>query len=109
MKEDIEYFVDLIKSENWQDVYASPDVNSRYEAFASIFGYYFETCFPLRKTTKKTTNTSKGWVTPEIKQRSQDLRDTYALYKRTNCPEIFQLYKQGKKVHGKYIREKNRA
>nr|CAI5855703.1 unnamed protein product [Callosobruchus analis] len=36
--------------ENWNDVYFDDNLNDKFEAFYSTFAFYFETCFPLKKS-----------------------------------------------------------
>lgn len=107
-RDDIKTFRNYIGHEDWYDVYSSSDPNDKHAVFERIFRHYFELCFPLRKTTKKTINTEKRWVTPEIRERAQNLRDTYALYKRTGCLEVHKLYKQEKRVYTKFINEQKK-
>nr|CAI5841360.1 unnamed protein product [Callosobruchus analis] len=56
-------------------------------------------------STKKYNN----WITTDIKQQSQYLRDLYALYKQTGCENVHIKYKNEKKSYRKSINDKKKA
>nr|CAI5861326.1 unnamed protein product [Callosobruchus analis] len=56
-------------------------------------------------STKKYNN----WITTDIKQQSQYLRDLYALYKQTGCENVHIKYKNEKKSYRKSITDKKKA
>nr|CAI5867302.1 unnamed protein product [Callosobruchus analis] len=50
-----------------------------------------------------------SWITTDIKQQSQYLRDLYALYKQTGCENVHIKYKNEKKSYRKSITDKKKA
>lgn len=101
-------FLQFLNDEAWEDVYTSSDANVSFNLFMSALSLHFNSCFPL-KTLEKNPN-GKGWVTQEIKNASQHLRDLY--YLKTSYPTNVQLaerYKNFKKSYHRLIEQAKRC
>lgn len=97
-------FKNMIKNEDWSEVYQQAEVNGQYDSFYKILYYYFDVCFPLTKSAAR-KQSDKKWVNNEIKIWAQKLRDLHSLYKDTGCLNVLNKYKQEKKAYRKYINE----
>lgn len=102
--DNINSFVNLIKSETWDDVYAEESGDDKYNSFLNIFLYYFNMAFPKQRKSINIRN-SKCWIPSEIKEWSVYIRDLYLLHKNTNCENVLNLYKTEKKNYKLYIRD----
>lgn len=90
--ETISHFKNCLRNETWQEVLLQADVNCKYDCFVNIFRYYFDVCFPLQF--RRITNRSKSsWISAELKEWSNDIRDLHKLYKVTKDANVLGRYK----------------
>nr|CAH7761994.1 unnamed protein product [Callosobruchus chinensis] len=74
-------FNNSMQKENWEDVYATKDVNEGFKTFLNIFQYYVDDSFPLKKVqTGKRHN--KPWLTQGIRISGQRLKDLHFLLRQ---------------------------
>lgn len=96
----IEHFKNLVKQETWEEVFDIGDTEGKYSNFINILYYYFDLSFPKCKGRVKQTS---SWVTTEIKQYAQYIKDLYVSFKNTNCPQILAFYKSERKKYRKFL------
>lgn len=78
--ESISTFYTRLSMDTWLEVYAQSCTNSKYNRFLNIVILYFEEAFP-KKPRRKWLKT-KQWITPEIKNLAQELKDSYKICKQ---------------------------
>lgn len=96
-------FINHLEAETWQDVYQANDVNEKYITYMNIFHYYFNLSFPLSSSRIKRHGVS--WVTTEIRDYAQYIKDLYVLYKQTNSQEIYKHYRGERAAYRKFLSE----
>ena len=89
-------FNNYLQNESWEGVYTSQGVEEKYATFFRIMFYYFDLSFPLSKSRLKSRSSS--WVTAEIRNYSNYIKDLYVWYKHTNNEQNFRIYKREKKT-----------
>jgi Reverse transcriptase (RNA-dependent DNA polymerase) len=70
-------------------------VDAAFEYFSDTFNWYFEIHFPKRKKNNKTKK--KSWVTNDIVESSNKLKDLYRM--KSEFPDLQEIYKCQKKNH----------
>lgn len=101
-------FLESLDCEDWGGIYESPDPNVSFNAFINIFLLQYNNWFPVKTINKTVCN--KNWVTREIKDMSQTLRDLY--YLKVNNPsdaELSEHYKKYKQYYHKFVEQAKKA
>jgi len=94
-KNNINYFVDLLKSENWDELYNIDDIDNAFSVFFNIYLHHFLCIFPLKL--KTLNNSRSSWVNNNVKKSSADLQDLFCIQKA--FPEFNEYYEYRKKEH----------
>lgn len=93
-------FSAYLNEESWSGVYVRDDLDGAFESFYSVFMFYFDLCFPLKKKYEGGFN-EKRWVTNEIKMSSVRLRELYNLQERNGM--MIGVYRSAKREHANLI------
>lgn len=89
---------------NWKSLESANNVHVAFETFLQIFTETVEKHCPI--ITKKISNNNKPWVTPDIKKRSDELKDMHWLLRNFKDHELERHYKQKQKEYKKYIQNR---
>lgn len=95
-------FIIRIKDETWDDVESVLSAESSFQKFYNIFKYNFDLSFPLLK--RRIDISSRHWVSDEIRQWSQHLKNFYQTCKMSNSQEIKELYLREKREYKNFIK-----
>jgi hypothetical protein len=102
-EETIEKFQTSLRNENWEDVYGSGNVNSKFNTFLNIFLLNFESSFPLIHKMKE--DSPNKWITKGIKISRKRKRTVYSLVKKSSDERFKLNYKRYCHILVKVIRE----
>ena len=91
--------LDLI-NESWYEMYTCNNFNDMFICFHNTLKFYIDKHFPIKKTVIKE---DKLWVTNDIRQSSQNLKDLFTLANSNN--DLKPLYTYMKSKHQKLISE----
>lgn len=98
-------FRDHLEKETWQDMYSSGTLRDKFQIFLDTFLFYYNTCFPLTKV--KIRPTAKSWVTTEVRESNNALRDLYVLQK--SYPVLHNHYMQARIRHAALVNASKRV
>lgn len=103
-------FHKLLSCETWSEVILCDNANLNFDKFMDIFEGAIERAFPLelKKFNCLERNKNQSWVTNEIIQEGNCLRDLHRNLKLCNSEELWNQYKTRLKNHRKTIRQKKR-
>lgn len=102
----ISVFSQYLRNETWVDLFNLNNTDDAYNCFTSIFEYYFDICFPLRKFYVANGLNNK-WVTDEVKISSSKLKDLFLL--KNTYPILKRVYNVAKKQHEALLKSTKRA
>ena len=95
----IQSFFDCINNEDWMSVFRENLLDRAFNNFHQTFLYYFNTNFPLKRISNKTSK--KSWVNLDVIKSSAALKELYKL--KQNHPEMLDYYKLEKKKHTQLV------
>lgn len=77
----INTFISDLSTEQWTGVWGTPGgIDKKFDVFYSIYLYYFNTNFPIKKRYKNITR--KQWVSEPLRNSSRELKRLHFLQKR---------------------------
>jgi hypothetical protein len=91
-KSGVSSFIELLKSESWNNILNQNDVNQSFNLFFNTFLIAFDSCFPIQYVTRNITNNQ--WITTGIKTSCKHKMFLYIMSKITNCSKIKAHYNQ---------------
>ena len=91
--QNINKFVGMLESHEWNTVFSESDAQNAYTKFHTDFCAFYETCFPIRVCSRNYQN-RKPWLSEGLKTSIRIKNRMYRLCKKHNSPEMEQRYKQ---------------
>lgn len=101
--DNIDRFISLLRSENWDEIYSLAGVEEKYQTFYNMFFYHFDAAFPV--STFRPKNKREKWVNHEIKKYSSHIKDLYVWSKITASPFLYNRYKQERREYRRFLSE----
>ena len=91
----ISCFKQLLDSHDWSALYESSDPQTAYSTFHEAFSNMYNQAFPL-KNIKVGYKTRKPWLSDELKNGIKYKNKLYYRQKKSNNPELTEIYKKYK-------------
>jgi len=88
---EIKEFLNHLQTETWDQILLQDDVNESFNAFMTIFTYYFNIMFPLKKCYLH-KNTKIKWITKGLIISRNKLRILNGLKRSNQISNEFRLY-----------------
>lgn len=103
--ENIAKFSYLLNRESWDSIFTD-NLEVSFENFIKLFLKCLDVSCPLvtRLIKNGSTYNSKNWITPELIQKGNDLKNLYWLATELNDPNVFITYKKKKKQYNELIK-----
>lgn len=98
-------FYDLLKNENWQDIYKAETLDEKYNRFDSKLSYYFSMSFPLKKC-NKIKNVKHPWNNDKIQTAKETLKLLAELCSKQSIAKP--VYTQYKDYYSKLLLEEKK-
>lgn len=106
-EENIALFVQYMSETSWSDVLDLDGADAKYESFFETLFFWFDTAFPVGTIT--TNKKSKSWISREISDYSDYIKDLYVWYKETKSPLVYQQYKRERKQYRHFLSNYKKA
>lgn len=95
-------FIAHLSLERWDQVFCQIGTNNKWNSFQSVFLYYFNLYFPLKRS-RETNSSFTHFQSPEIKEFQSRLGILNIL--KNKYPECNKIYSEMKIEYGKLLRE----
>lgn len=97
-------FKHFLGRESWEDVYNENNIESKFTKFFETLMSIFNMAFPVTEMKDKTKKNTNAWITRELIEEGQFLRDLHLLYTQSKDPNFKIRYNILKKRHEKNIK-----